>query len=397
MQRLWLRFDDDEFAGFRWAVADDDAERSLAWQAADEDALAEVSAQHPLPTVIVIPQQYVYLGAIDLPEKAGRQVIGAIEYQVEDRLAGDVEGQHVAIGDVNANPLPIAVVSRALMDRCVALAEARALRVTRILPELFLCPWDDEGPTLMRQPDGWLLRHDRYRGLKATDGALPAVIDLARQEADFGTLRVVGDGEGLPDLPGLEVDGGLESAAPGEVLGSPLIDLQQRDYQSSSAWLNLGRSWKWIALLMALLLVVGGYNRAIALQSLEAELGELREQQYLLLQPYLPVDTPADVDLKQWLIERLQTARANQRERDFLQLLDEFTRARAAHPGIDLERIGFQGDRLSLDISSAQLANMEALLAGIRARGIEARLENLNIKPELSAGRLVMVGGSGDG
>ena len=77
-------------------------------------------------------------------------------------------------------------------------------------------------------------------------------------------------------------------------------------------------------------------------------------------------------------------------------MLDEFTRARAAHPGIDLDRIGFQGDRLSLDISSAQLANMEALLAGIRARGIEARLENLNIKPELSSGRLVMVGGGGD-
>jgi len=139
--------------------------------------------------------------------------------------------------------------------------------------------------------------------------------------------------------------------------------------------------------------LVGGYNKAVALQELEQELTEIRQQQYELLKPYLPASAGPDDNLKKLLIERMKQLQANQLEQGFLKLMLEFTRARSAYPGIEISRIGFQGQRLSFDISSKQLTDIEALLASVKKLGINAKLENLSIKPEQSSGRLVMEGG----
>ena len=113
----------------------------IDWQQGAEDELAEVAAKHPHPLILIIPQQSVYLTEVELPQRAGRQVLSAIEYQIEEQLARDIESQHCALADANANPVSIAVIERSIMQRCLALAHAHGLRLLHIVPELFLCPW----------------------------------------------------------------------------------------------------------------------------------------------------------------------------------------------------------------------------------------------------------------
>jgi len=222
------------------------------------------------------------------------------------------------------------------------------------------------------------------------------MLELVKQDVEFDRIRFYGaEPEMTPELEGYEVERhALDSVKPG-FADAPLIDLQQREYQLASKWHGLARAWKWIALLFAGLLAVGAYNKAIALQQLERELADIHQQQYELLKPYLPAATTANDNLKKLLIARMQEMQANQRDRGFLQLMLEFARARNKHPDIEISRIGFQGNRLSFDISSKQLNAIEALLASVKERGVDAKLESLNIKPELSSGRLVMAGGRG--
>ena len=389
--RLLIQFKDDALSDFRWALFDDAAgSAALDWSEAAEGELASLAAQHPYPLIVVIPQQCVYLTRVELPEKASRQLLGAIEYQIEDRLAQDVESQHFALGDTRQNPIAVAVVSRQIMDRCMLLAQTHGLRLAQIIPELFLCPWNGEGVALTAVHDGWLLRYDDYRGLKCNTAALPAMLELIAREVEFDRIRCYGE---PPELEGVTVERHeLNSVRPG-FFDAPLIDLQQRDYQLSSPWLGLARAWKSVGLVMLLLVIVFSYNRAVALQELEDELGQIRQQQYELLKPYLPAASGPDDDLKRMLIERIQQFRAGQQEQGFLQLMLEFVRAREKFPGIEISRIGYQGERLSFDISSKKLNDIEALLASVRQRGVQAKLESLNIKPELSSGRLVMEGG----
>ena len=116
MPRLLIQFTDDELVDFRWATFDEVTDSGvLNWQQAAAHELPEVAVQNPHPLIIVIPQQCVYLTQVELPERAGRQLLSAIEYQIEDQLACDIETQHFAIGDSNENPVSIAVVDRSIL------------------------------------------------------------------------------------------------------------------------------------------------------------------------------------------------------------------------------------------------------------------------------------------
>ena len=406
MARLLIQFYSDELAEFRWASIDESEQSAdIDWQPGAEDELAEVAAKHPHPLILIIPQQSVYLTEVELPQRAGRQVLSAIEYQIEEQLARDIESQHCALADANANPVSIAVIERSIMQRCLALAQRHGLRLLHIVPELFLCPWPtDSGIALMRGHDGYLLRYGDFRGLKCSEHTLAAMFEMLGREIEIGTVTCYqAEGENAPQLDSVELSGvepsGVEldrktlaSARPGFINGA-IIDLQQRDFQLSSAWLGLARTWKWVAWLLATFLLVAGYNKAVALQDMEQDLAALKQQQYELLKPHLPEDVDPEDNLKKALIDRLKQLQSNQGERGFLQLMLEFTRARAKFPEVNITRIGYQGKELVFDISSTQLNKIETLLEVVKKLGVDASLVSLNIKPELSSGRLVLRGG----
>ncbi len=395
MQRLLIQFVDDQLGDFRWTTYDESTDSGeLGWQAAVEAELEAVASKNPYPVIIVIPQQCVYLTEIELPEKASRQVLSAIEYQVEDQLAQDIESQHFALGDTSVNPIAIAVVSKTIMERCLSLAQTHGLRLVQVIPELFLCPWQGDGVALTGGHDGYLLRYGKYSGFKSHAQAMPTMLGLVGRDFSVDRIRFyAGDDQPTPAFDGFEIERyALAETRPG-FSDAPLIDLQQRDYQLSSVWKGLARAWKWIALLFVTLLAIGAYNRAVALHELETELAGIKLQQYDLLKPYLPENTSVDGNLKKILIERLDEMRSSQRERGFLRLMLEFTRAKSRYPDIGVSRISFQGKRLSFDISSNKLNDIESLLDSVKKLGVTARLENLNIKPEQSSGRLILEGG----
>jgi len=284
-------------------------------------------------------------------------------------------------------------VERSIMMRCIALAQGHGLRLLQILPELFLCPWPGSGLELMEGHEGYLLRYGDYRGLKCNAQALPAMLELVKREVEFDSITFYAAGdEPTPELDGYSIERkALSEARPGFV-EAPVIDLQQRDYQLSSAWRGLARAWKWIGLMLIALLVLGAYNKAVALQDLEQELAGIRHQQYELLEPHLP-GISVDDNLKKTLIDRLKQLQSNQREQGFLQLMLDFTRARANFLDVKVTRVGYQDKELAFDISSNELNSIEALLEAVKKLGIDARLVSLSIKPEFSSGRLVMKGG----
>lgn len=393
--RLVVQFADEALDDFRWATFDETAASAeIAWQQASADNLDVIAAQNPHPVIIILPQQCIYLTEVELPEKAGRQVLSAIEYQIEDQLAQDIESQHFALGDTSQNPIAVAVVERDIMAHCIALAQSHDLRLIQVLPELFLCPWQGTGVALIAGYDGYLLRYGDYRGLKCNAQALPTMLALVKRDVEIDHIYFYSNAdEPAPELADYDVEQqALDSARTG-LVDTPQINLQQRDYQLSSAWQGLGKAWKWIALLFAALLIVGGYNKAVAVNELKTRLADIKQQQYELLKPYLPAGTQVDANLKKIFIERLKQVQAEQREQGFLKLLLDFTRARAKYPAVKISRVSYQGAKLSFDINSSQLTDIEALLETVKKQGVNVKLENLSIKPEQSSGRLVLQGG----
>ena len=398
MARLLIQFRDADLEQLRWAVFDEEqAMTDLSWQTATVEELAALAAQYPHPVVILIPQQCVYLAQVEIPEKASRQVLAAIEFQIEDQLAQDIDTQHFAIADAGQNPVAVAVVAKSIMRRCLELASSSNLRLMQVVPEVFLCPWPGDGISLIASDNGILVRYGEYRGLKCRASALPAMLDLIKREVEFDKLRYFESGdETMPELEQYEVEAhGADTARLG-LVGAPLIELQQREFQASSVWRGVARAWRWVAVLLVALLIFGGYNRFAELRNLEAEIAAVRAQQFELVRLYLPADTSPQDDLKKRVIERLKQVQDRQDGQGFMQLLGTFSRAQKQFTAIDIDRIGYQNNELNVDLTSAQLKDIEALQATVQDQGVAARLENLNIKPELISGRLIM-GGGGNG
>jgi len=127
---------------------------------------------------------------------------------------------------------------------------------------------------------------------------------------------------------------------------------------------------------------------------MEAELVSVKARQFELLKDYLGPQVTQSDNLKKELIKLLQANKSGQKQADFLSLLLDFSQARTAFTSVQVVKVGYQKQRLSVDISSTQLNDVEALHAALNAKGLSTKLERLSIKPELVSGQFILEAGS---
>jgi general secretion pathway protein L len=399
MSRLIVRFHDSALDNLSWSVDQaDDAGQLVNWQAGTERQLSELAKKYDT-VVLVIAQQNVYLTDFEIPSTASRRVLAAVEFQIEDQLAQDVELLHVALGDQSKNPVAIAVLEKSVMQRCIDLIQKHGLQVAQVVPEIFLCPWS--GITgevnLITGHEAVIMRYGEHLGIKCKPELCETMLDLIAAEQDIKAVNCyLPSAESFASMNLGQHPGVFKQLKPGhhDPTGSGTINLLQRRFQISSIWSKLLRSWKGILGLLLVLVAVTGYNKAIALQQLEVRLSDIKAAQYEQLKDYLPASIDQTGNLKNELINLLKQAQSANPEANFLELLHQFTQAKKTHSSIIISRIGYQNKRLSIDITSDQLSDLESLLEAIESTGQAVKMENLNIKPGIISGRYVLDGAS---
>jgi len=123
-------------------------------------------------------------------------------------------------------------------------------------------------------------------------------------------------------------------------------------------------------------------------------LSDIKAAQYEQLKNYLPANIDQSDDLKKELINLLKQGQSGKAEVNFLELLRQFTQAKSVYSSIIISRIGYQNKRLSIDVTSNQLNELESLLESIESSGQAVKMENLNIKPGIVSGQFVLDGAS---
>lgn len=393
MEYSLIRFTDTELQDLHHAVADEsDRLDSLPWQAGSAALLGDLCGNRA--TIFLLPQQLVFNTTIDLPEKASRQILSAIEYQVEERLAQDVDSQHVAMGDSQASPLPVSVVSREIMDRCLALVADHSLRLHAILSESALCPCEPDAIRVEVSQGYLLLRTGVNSAIKTDRQVLPVVLDLVAR--DTGTrLLSLAPGVGELALPAGWTSEVRQSAATlSTLLAKESINLLQRHYRLTSPVITMIRQWRWVAVFLLGFILLFVYNQSNRLQRLETEVAALKEQQFELVKSHVPVGTTADDNLKKLLIQAMGRQQAQSDDQGLLPVLQRFSKAKRGYQQVSISRISFQGQTLRVDLLSNQLNQVEDLLQTIRQSDGSASLDGLSVKPGEVSATLVIPGGS---
>jgi general secretion pathway protein L len=397
MSRLIVRFHDSTLDDLSWAIDQiDGSSVAVKWLHGSEPQLAELAKNHS-EVMLVIPQQDVYLTSYEVPDKASRRVLSSIEYQIEDQLAQDVERQHFAIGDQSSNPVTIAVLDKSIMQSCIDLIRKHGLVVTQIVPEIFLCPWAGIAGdvNLIESHEGVILRYGDNQCIKCRPQLCETMLDLIADEQDIGTVNYYLQQPDSYQSMKVEKYPCAFNQLTSEHLhdaSSECMNLLQRQFQKTSAWSKLLHAWKWVLGLLVVLMAVTSYNKAIALQQLEGQLSHIKTSQYELLKNYLPAGISQTDDLKNELIKLLKQSQSGGEEVNFLELLRRFTKEKASYSSVIIGKIGYQNKRLSIDITSNQLNQLESLLEVIETTGQAAKLENLNIKPDIISGQFILDG-----
>ena len=396
MSQLFLRFFDESFSSFDWAEFDIGVgENGICWHQSHVAELPQLILQYPQPALLFVPQQAVYFTEFEVPQKAPRQVLASIEYQIEDQLAQDSETQHFAVGKQSGNSVPVFVVAQSVMEAIQSLQQNYRLKIQQVLPEMLLCPPPSQQGevTLISSQPGLVLRYGDYYSVKCLPEVLPAIIDLIGRQISISRIHCYIDETAISDsLKTEKYPVKIKPFSVSEISFDNAVNLQQRKFQASSHWLKLVRAWKGIAAAAMVLLSVVIINRVAALEDVGQQLSSLRNNQYELIKDYVDQDVTITSNLKKEMIKLLQNSTSTDQHFDFVHLLLEFSRARESFNSIEIVKIGYQQNRLSIDISSKQLNDVESLHAALRARGLTVDLDRLNIKPELVSGQFVIRG-----
>ncbi|MFT5548624.1 MAG: general secretion pathway protein L [Candidatus Azotimanducaceae bacterium] len=396
MPELIIRFHDEALDAFDWLVyQDSEVLPALQWCSGSESDLGELISSQDTSVVLAIPQHCALMTHFDLPAKASRQILSSIEFQIEDQLADDIDRQHFAIGNIENNSVPIVVIKKLIMQRCQALQKKFNMTISTIIPELFLCPWSGQAGdiSVLESQDGVILRFGHYQGFKCQSVLLKSMLDQLNRKYPIKRVNYFYTENDVYEE--IKVEGYESQKANPTInhlnnLKTTNFDLRQREFKRSSIWGGIVKFWKWVAVIFVTFLIIFSYNKLVHLDELEDQLADIRFSQYVAVKAYLPLGTSKSDNLKKKLIELIKLSKANVSDKDFLSQLVIFTKAKQKYSSVIITQINFQKLRLSIDINSTKLNDVEALVKTLELSALTVKLENLTIKPEFISGRLVL-------
>ena len=347
--------------------------------------------------VALVPADRCSLLRVALPEMNPARMSRALRWAVEDSIAGDPEQQHVVPvrRDADGNLLCL-VVARHDMDSWLAGLPAQP---ARMVPDAACLPCADGEVFLMPIDDVVLARagEDIFDRIETSllDSLVPEFMEGAGNQA-----RLVWLGDHPPDEirrfnPESRQAAGtpLDMLAPGALgtLGAR-VDLLQGDYAASDKSSTM-RQWRLAGVLTALavfLLLAGALIDYTLLAREQQQLQDEVEARFGDLFPDISTIVRPRAQAERALAE----LRGGSRDR-FVQLLSAVSPLFSGASGIEVTSNSYIDATPELELETASLADLEALQRQLRAQGIDASLQNVEVATGSTRGRIrISEGGS---
>lgn len=393
MKQCRLRFDED-FESCDWEIIDAEAEPKMRSGTVAVDDLASCCEGVNRVTCF-IPQQHILMTSAQLPPRAGKQQLNAIAFAVEDQLADDIENCFFATAVQQPDgQVPVAVINRALMDQCIEILSQNHIRAMQILPEIYLCPWlDDEAVlcTLTPRGEGLLVRSATHAGLYCNRSILQPILQILIRDksASQQQIHTYGDvdlQDAVPD--GIEVIQ-HDAAKSVDTFEHGAINLRQKEYTLSNQWFGAIKKWRWPVTAAALLLLVLLTNGVLEYWNQTRRYDALIQQQQQLLQQYLP-ELPLSDDPKTQLAKVLADSGSGSNSASLIDFLHEYVKIKDRFKTLQTSRILFQDQQLVVSLETRELKSLEDFKLAMEKSRFNSKIENLNINPENTTGRLIV-------
>ena len=384
---LVLRLGEDTDQPVSWIAVDDRGTRRGNPRSGD---LAEAAAEVGDRTLIVLaPASQALTFSTALPAK-GSRLLAALPYALEDQVADDIENLHFAPGKRHASgALPVAVVAKESLERWLGQLRGAGLTPASIIPEnhglartpntLSLLVADDQvffndGAEMafviagMSPSEAVAAAGSIGDEQSETSKHLLVYCDAAvnnQYEKDWALLRhelASVDVNLLPDgvLPRLAV-----TVASGEG-----INLLQGRYGHKTEVTAMLRPWRYAAIFLLALGIVGLIGKAADYYRLSAEQSALKLQftaQYRELRPNDSRDVVDPVSTVRDL--RRSIGATNASDPVFLQLLLQIAEALQQNDAAVVESARYRAGVIDIRLNAPDIPTLDRIIKAVNASG----------------------------
>jgi general secretion pathway protein L len=402
-ETLVIRLRAADEAPASWLIVDDNGARSGPVQSGPvADALGASQGRR---VVVLLPGSEITLAEPELPVRGGARIAQAVPFALEEQLASDVEALHFAVGAraPGAAGTPVAVASRAALERWLAQCDAAGLELNAAYADTAAVPVAGTGCSLLldgaqlyvRRSDSLPYLLDAEPLGTALELALPGPAAQGETGEHVTFYATNAEYERHRDLiEGLRTrtatlqvkllpDGPLPLLA-AQAVGGAGVNLLQGAYAPRSSLRTRMREWRLpAALAAAVVLVFVGSQAALwwqqsrAERALDAQIAEIFAQAL----PGQPV-----VDARAQMQGALGVGGAAGGG-----LLPAFTviaQAMAQAPAARIKSVSFRNNVIELNLTAPSIESLDGIKQGMSRDGFTAEIQSANPSGAVVDGRL---------
>ncbi|MEC7133039.1 MAG: type II secretion system protein GspL [Pseudomonadota bacterium] len=363
MEQLLVRLGANHTDPISWLVYSRTEDESIAsGELPNAEALSSLTERAGQRSVIALaPSSEILLKWVELPPKAGRKIISAIPFMLEDELATDISQQFFAIGPKRGDEQAVAVVSHEKMELWQSWLSEAGLFCDTIIPDVLAVPVTENGWSVLTLGEQLLVRQDTFKGVQGeATWLLPTLVHFtAQQESPITITNYAGiDLSSLPNIE--EAQAPLE--LPMQVLAKEAMqsgfNLCQGDYKVKRKRSGVLNQWRVAAVLAVLALCTSLIDKGFSLYQLKAQNQALSSEINTAVKAGFPnIGTYRNVRLK--LQSELAKLEQGGGSASMLIMLDQLAPAFSA-TDVKPQTLRFDATRTEIRIQ-AQGKNFEAL------------------------------------
>lgn len=363
MEQLLVRLGANHTDPISWLVYSRTEDEIIAsGELPNAEALSSLTERAGQRSVIALaPSSEILLKWVELPPKAGRKIISAIPFMLEDELATDISQQFFAIGPKRGDEQAVAVVSHEKMELWQSWLSEAGLFCDTIIPDVLAVPVTENGWSVLTLGEQLLVRQDTFKGVQGeATWLLPTLVHFtAQQESPITITNYAGiDLSSLPNIE--EAQAPLE--LPMQVLAKEAMqsgfNLCQGDYKVKRKRSGVLNQWRVAAVLAVLALCTSLIDKGFSLYQLKAQNQALSSEINTAVKAGFPnIGTYRNVRLK--LQSELAKLEQDGGSASMLIMLDQLAPAFSA-TDVKPQTLRFDATRTEIRIQ-AQGKNFEAL------------------------------------
>lgn len=276
MEQLLVRLGANHTDPISWLVYSRTEDEIIAsGELPNADALSSLTERAGQRSVIALaPSSEILLKWVELPPKAGRKIISAIPFMLEDELATDISLQFFAIGPRRGDEQAVAVVSHEKMELWQSWLSEAGLFCDTIIPDVLAVPITENGWSVLTLGEQLLVRQDTFKGVQGElTWLLPTLVHFTAQQENPITITNYA-GIDLSSLPNIE-EAQAPLELPMQVLAKEALqssfNLCQGEYKVKRKRSGVLSQWRVAAVLAVLALCTSLIDKGVSLYQLKAQ------------------------------------------------------------------------------------------------------------------------------